>query len=111
MICNVEMRERKLSRCAPANSGKEDRPEALRFAAHLLGIFIAAHGDALRMIKFGYVMGFRNPRELNGRTRGCTAAERHRRRCLAVARRLCQEATQSSVAVMPPSVHVTMILA
>ena len=65
MICNVEMRERKLSRCAPANRGKEDRPEALRFAAHLLGIFIAAPGDALRMIKFGYVMGFRNPRELS----------------------------------------------
>jgi len=38
MICNVEMRERKLSRCAPANRGKEDRPEALRFAAHLLDI-------------------------------------------------------------------------
>jgi len=65
MSCNVEMRERKLSRCAPANRGKEDRPEALRFAAHLLDIFIAAHGDALRMIKFGYVMGFHNPRGLS----------------------------------------------
>jgi hypothetical protein len=74
MICNVEMRERKLSRYAPANRGKEDRPEALRFVAHLLGIFIVAHRDALRMIKFGYLMGFRNPRELKGRTRGCTGA-------------------------------------